>query len=155
MCRFISNGQRDLSMKYNLKTRKYIGPTSTCAELSFLMANQALVHDHHYNPSLRIPFGLLLIRIETVQSSNKNEIDMTTESLVWDPFCGTGSILIASTALGGHCVGMLFIWHERWTRKWYWYSCIKRHHQRQADQELVCELWPVSSPLSWYHSYGY
>lgn len=56
MCRFISNGQRDLSMKYNLKTRKYIGPTSTCAELSFLMANQALVHDHHYNPSLRIPF---------------------------------------------------------------------------------------------------
>jgi len=38
--------------KYNLKKRLYLGPTSTCAELAFLMANQALLKagDVVYDP---------------------------------------------------------------------------------------------------------
>ena len=40
--RFIANGQRTVANDYDLKKRKYLGPTSTCAELSFLMSNQIL-----------------------------------------------------------------------------------------------------------------
>ena len=49
---FVANGQRDTNKNFDLKKRKYIGmknifvlyvgPTSTCAELSFLMSNQVL-----------------------------------------------------------------------------------------------------------------
>ena len=38
----IATGQRGLLAQYDLKKRSFIGPTSTCAELSFVMANQAL-----------------------------------------------------------------------------------------------------------------
>ena len=48
--RFIANGQRSINRDFDLKKRKYIGtslspvsppgPTSTCAELAFLMSNQ-------------------------------------------------------------------------------------------------------------------
>lgn len=41
--RCIAVGQRALLNKYSLKTRPFIGPTSTDAELAFLMANQGLV----------------------------------------------------------------------------------------------------------------
>ncbi|RIB14870.1 S-adenosyl-L-methionine-dependent methyltransferase [Gigaspora rosea] len=40
--RLIASGNRDLVQKYNLKKRKYIGNTSMDAELSLIMANQAL-----------------------------------------------------------------------------------------------------------------
>lgn len=36
----VADGQRQTNDKYDLKKRHYIGPTSTCAELSFLMSNQ-------------------------------------------------------------------------------------------------------------------
>ncbi|CAG8475489.1 5768_t:CDS:2 [Acaulospora colombiana] len=40
--RLIASGSRDLVNKYNLKRRSYIGNTSMDAELSLIMANQAL-----------------------------------------------------------------------------------------------------------------
>lgn len=42
-CRFIADSRRgELLQRYSLKTRAYIGPTSTSAELALVMANQAL-----------------------------------------------------------------------------------------------------------------
>lgn len=38
--RLVAEGQRNTNDRYDLKKRHYIGPTSTCAELSFLMSNQ-------------------------------------------------------------------------------------------------------------------
>ena len=55
-----------------MKRRKYIGPTSTCAELAFLMSNQVLSRPG---------------------------------AVMWDCFAGTGSLLVASTAHGSHCIG--------------------------------------------------
>ena len=37
---FVAEGQRKTNDRYDLKKRHYIGPTSTCAELAFLMSNQ-------------------------------------------------------------------------------------------------------------------
>ena len=59
-------------MKYHLRDRPYLGPTSTSHDLAFLMANQA---------------------------------EIKPGSLVIDPFVGTGSILIACSALGAECFG--------------------------------------------------
>lgn len=38
----VSSGQRHIDSKYSLKTRKYIGPTTTCPEIAFLMSNNSL-----------------------------------------------------------------------------------------------------------------
>ena len=38
----VAEGQRNTNDRFNLKKRHYIGPTSTCAELSALMSNQVL-----------------------------------------------------------------------------------------------------------------
>ena len=72
LSRFIACGQRSVANDYDLKKRKYLGPTSTCAELSFLMSNQILSRPGR---------------------------------LVWDCFAGTGSLLIAATVHGAHCIG--------------------------------------------------
>lgn len=58
--------------KYTLKKRKYLGPTSMDAELSFIMTNLARV--------------------------NKG-------SMVLDPFCGTGSIMLSCACRGAYTVG--------------------------------------------------
>ena len=58
--------------KYNLTDRVCLGPTSTTAELAFMMCNQALV---------------------------------SPASTVFDPFVGTGSILISATYFGAICYG--------------------------------------------------
>merc|ERR1719295_2403668 len=72
-CRFIAGSNRvELIRKYSLKKRKYVGSTSLDSELSFLMANQALV---------------------------------TSTSMVLDPFCGTGSLLISAAEFGGMVYG--------------------------------------------------
>ncbi|RUS29995.1 DHS-like NAD/FAD-binding domain-containing protein [Jimgerdemannia flammicorona] len=42
MGKLVAHGSRDLVQKYNLKKRKYLGNTSMDAELSLVMANQAL-----------------------------------------------------------------------------------------------------------------
>lgn len=42
MGRRVASSSRDLIQKYNLKKRKYLGTTSMDAELSLVMANQAL-----------------------------------------------------------------------------------------------------------------
>ncbi|ORE16980.1 tRNA guanosine-2'-O-methyltransferase [Rhizopus microsporus] len=42
MGKLVATGSRDLVNKYNLKKRKYLGTTSMDAELSLVMANQAL-----------------------------------------------------------------------------------------------------------------
>lgn len=70
--RFVASGQRSIANDYDLKKRRYLGPTSTCAQLSFLMSNQVLSRPG---------------------------------SVVWDCFSGTGSLLIAATAHGAHCLG--------------------------------------------------
>lgn len=44
--RKIADGQKHLGSKYSLKRRRYIGPTSMDAELSFVMANMAHVTKH-------------------------------------------------------------------------------------------------------------
>ncbi|XP_017480647.1 PREDICTED: tRNA (guanine(10)-N2)-methyltransferase homolog isoform X1 [Rhagoletis zephyria] len=44
--RLIANGQRELIKELSLKKRKFIGNTSMDAQLSLLMANQALVKDY-------------------------------------------------------------------------------------------------------------
>lgn len=56
----------------SLKTRKFIGNTSMDAQLSLLMANQALI-----------------------QSGD----------LVFDPFVGTGSLLVSAAKFGGYVLG--------------------------------------------------
>lgn len=57
---------------YNLSDRIFLGPTSTIAELAFMMCNQGLV---------------------------------TSESIVFDPFVGTGSILVSASHFGAKCFG--------------------------------------------------
>jgi len=58
--------------EYSLKKRKYLGPTSMDAQLSFIMANFAHVGKG---------------------------------SMVFDPFVGTGSILLSCALYGAYCVG--------------------------------------------------
>jgi tRNA (guanine10-N2)-methyltransferase len=70
--RFVASGAANLGHEYHLSRRKMLGPTSTNAELSFVMANMA-----HIGPG----------------------------SIVLDPFCGTGSILVSCAAKGAVVVG--------------------------------------------------
>ncbi|XP_054736353.1 tRNA (guanine(10)-N2)-methyltransferase homolog [Anastrepha obliqua] len=70
--RLIANGQRDLIKLLSLKKRKFIGNTSMDAQLSLLMANQALVKEG---------------------------------DLIFDPFVGTGSLLVSAAKFGGYVLG--------------------------------------------------
>ena len=70
--RQIAMSSRPVCEAYSLKRRTWIGPTSTSAELAFLMANQAQV---------------------------------TSKSLVLDPFVGTGSLLVSAAHFGAVCIG--------------------------------------------------
>lgn len=68
----LANGQRHLIKEMSLKTRKFIGNTSMDAQLSLLMANQALIK---------------------------------TNDLVFDPFVGTGSLLVSAAKFGAYVLG--------------------------------------------------
>ncbi|KAI4367118.1 hypothetical protein MLD38_022889 [Melastoma candidum] len=70
--REVGGADRKLLPTYQLKSRKYLGPTAMDAEMAFLMANQALA-----NPG----------------------------KLVFDPFVGTGSILVAAAHFGAMTMG--------------------------------------------------
>ncbi|KAL2491008.1 methyltransferase [Abeliophyllum distichum] len=70
--REIGAADRKILQTYQLKSRKYLGPTAMDAEMAFLMANQAQVR---------------------------------TGKLVYDPFVGTGSILIAAAHFGAMTMG--------------------------------------------------
>ncbi|KAK4801352.1 hypothetical protein SAY86_021839 [Trapa natans] len=70
--REISGADRKLLPTYQLKSRKYLGPTAMDAEMAFLMANQAMA-----KPG----------------------------KLVYDPFVGTGSILVAAAHFGAITMG--------------------------------------------------
>lgn len=70
--REIGTSDRTILQTYQLKSRKYLGPTAMDAEMAFLMANQAQV-----KPG----------------------------KLVFDPFVGTGSILIAAAHFGAMTMG--------------------------------------------------
>ncbi|OVA20948.1 putative RNA methylase domain [Macleaya cordata] len=70
--REIGAADRKLLPTYQLKSRKYLGPTAMDAEMAFLMANQALA---------------------------------APGKLVYDPFVGTGSILIAAAHFGAMTMG--------------------------------------------------
>jgi tRNA (guanine10-N2)-methyltransferase len=65
--REVGAANRSLLPTYQLKSRRYIGPTTMDAEIAFLMANQGLA-----GPG----------------------------KLVYDPFVGTGSILVAAAHFG-------------------------------------------------------
>ena len=65
--REIGGADRKLLPTYQLKSRRYLGPTAMDAEMAFLMANQSLAN---------------------------------TGKLVYDPFVGTGSILVAASHFG-------------------------------------------------------
>ncbi|TMW53475.1 hypothetical protein DOY81_001473 [Sarcophaga bullata] len=70
--KWLANGQRHLIKEMSLKTRKFIGNTSMDAQLSLLMANQALIK---------------------------------TNDLVFDPFVGTGSLLVSAAKFGAYVLG--------------------------------------------------
>ncbi|KAH8295195.1 hypothetical protein KR018_008456 [Drosophila ironensis] len=70
--RLLAHGQRHLIKELSLKKRKFIGNTSMDAQLSLLMANQAMVQDG---------------------------------DLVFDPFVGTGSLLVSAAKWGGYVLG--------------------------------------------------
>ncbi|XP_051146506.1 uncharacterized protein LOC127262048 [Andrographis paniculata] len=70
--REVGASDRKILQKYQLKSRRYLGPTAMDAEMAFLMANQAQV-----KPG----------------------------KLVFDPFVGTGSILIAAAHYGAMTMG--------------------------------------------------
>ncbi|XP_034487788.1 tRNA (guanine(10)-N2)-methyltransferase homolog [Drosophila innubila] len=70
--RMLCQGQRHLIKQLSLKQRKFIGNTSMDAQLSLLMANQALVRNG---------------------------------DLVFDPFVGTGSLLVSAAKFGGYVLG--------------------------------------------------
>eukprot|EP00727_Mastigamoeba_balamuthi_P012737 m51a1_g8086 hypothetical protein (527) ;mRNA; r:36628-38940 len=70
--RRVAKGARGLVERFSLKRREYLGTTSMNAELSLLMANQALV---------------------------------CPGSLVYDPFAGTGSLVLACAQFGAMGLG--------------------------------------------------
>ncbi|KAG9439783.1 hypothetical protein H6P81_019948 [Aristolochia fimbriata] len=70
--REVGAADRKLLPTYQLKSRRYLGPTAMDAEMAFLMANQALAQ---------------------------------TGKLAFDPFVGTGSILIAAAHFGAMTMG--------------------------------------------------
>ncbi|XP_043654665.1 tRNA (guanine(10)-N2)-methyltransferase homolog [Drosophila teissieri] len=70
--RLVAYGQRHLIKELSLKHRKFIGNTSMDAQLSLLMANQAMVRKG---------------------------------DLVFDPFVGTGSLLVSAAKWGGYVLG--------------------------------------------------
>lgn len=70
--REIGAADRKILQTYQLKSRKYLGPTAMDAEIAFLMANQAQVK---------------------------------TGKLVYDPFVGTGSILVGAAHFGAMTMG--------------------------------------------------
>lgn len=70
--REVGAADRKLLPTYQLKSRKYIGPTSMDAEIAFLMANQGLAQPG---------------------------------KLIYDPFVGTGSILVAAAHFGAMTMG--------------------------------------------------
>ncbi|KAL0908243.1 hypothetical protein M5K25_022728 [Dendrobium thyrsiflorum] len=70
--REVGAADRKLLPTYQLKSRKYIGPTAMDAEIAFLMANQGLARPG---------------------------------KLIYDPFVGTGSILVAAAHFGAMTMG--------------------------------------------------
>uniref|UniRef100_A0A1D1YUQ8 tRNA (guanine(10)-N(2))-methyltransferase n=1 Tax=Anthurium amnicola TaxID=1678845 RepID=A0A1D1YUQ8_9ARAE len=70
--REIGAADRKLLPTYQLKSRKYLGPTAMDAEMAFLMANQGLAQPG---------------------------------KLIYDPFVGTGSILVAAAHFGAMTMG--------------------------------------------------
>lgn len=76
-CREITRSIRKDVSKYTLKKRKYLGPTSTAAELAFLMANQALCRPG---------------------------------TVIFDPFVGTGSLIVACAHFGSLTIGSDIDW---------------------------------------------
>ncbi|XP_039117571.1 tRNA (guanine(10)-N2)-methyltransferase homolog [Dioscorea cayenensis subsp. rotundata] len=70
--REVGAADRKLLPTYQLKSRKYLGPTAMDAEVAFLMANQGLAQPG---------------------------------KLVYDPFVGTGSILVAAAHFGAMTMG--------------------------------------------------
>lgn len=89
-------GQRSLLGKYDLKKRPFIGPTSTCAELAFIMTNQALAQKGKSNADHLCVWQIL----HTIDVVCKIYIlnNVIEGSFVIDSFVGTGSLLVAAVS---------------------------------------------------------
>lgn len=70
--RVVAQGDRKAISKYDLRNRRYLGPTSMDVEMGLIMNNMI-----HARPG----------------------------GIVWDPFCGTGSILVGAAHFGAHTMG--------------------------------------------------
>jgi tRNA (guanine10-N2)-methyltransferase len=70
--RVIAQGDRSPIAKYDLRNRRYLGPTSMDVEMGLIMNNM---------------------------------IQARAGGIVWDPFCGTGSILVGAAHYGAHTMG--------------------------------------------------
>ena len=79
--REVGAADRKLLPTYQLKSRRYLGPTAMDAEMAFLMANQGLAQPG---------------------------------KLVYDPFVGTGSILVAAAHFGAMTMVRLV-----WTKSYF------------------------------------
>ncbi len=107
--------------QYDLRTRPYIGPTSTDAQLAFLMSNFCRIMPNNY---------------------------------VFDPFVGTGSLLIAAAKWGAVCIGQDLDWkviHGRMKGKQHTiFDNFAHYNLRRPD--LVCSdnsrpAWRLEKPL--------
>lgn len=119
------NPRRVLPSLFTLKERRYLGPTSMDAEMAFVMANmvgrrhggaqrctRVVVH------ASRLPFAPCLPLPPTPRrwppcSANAHtpcthpspQAWARPGSLVFDPYCGTGSLLVAAARLGAYVIG--------------------------------------------------
>lgn len=66
----VCDGQRSRILEFNLKKRKYIGTTSMDAEVSLLMANQALARP---GSLVYDPFGAFIFKRECARTRGANE----------------------------------------------------------------------------------
>jgi hypothetical protein len=129
--------------KYSLSNRPFLGPTSTSADLAFLMANQVFfsspfktctLHYHHapdkfapltylylLNILHTVSQGLLYLLniLHTVSQGLLyllNILHTVSQglckpgSLVYDPFVGTGSLIVACAHFGSYVIGSDLDW---------------------------------------------
>jgi len=99
--RILLSGLREGKVdKFSLKKRKYLGPTSMDTELSMIMTNLGQVSKCKFPYTIQNSYSfMMLIPKGTPQSQVKKG------SFCFDPFVGTGSILLTCALQGAYCFG--------------------------------------------------
>ena len=117
---------RSIIKQYELPARRYLGPTSMEAEMAFLMCNQARVRGWSNEEAqatdgvharcirwmpltLAVQLGLCARHCPSNAHTTSTQITRSPQvgrgSLVFDPFVGTGSILVAAAHRGARTLG--------------------------------------------------